>query len=406
MRGAPAWPAWLLFSAAPLMGQPDALVLRDGRAVESVAAWSADRRSEIRALFDSEVYGRMPPPPRDLSFERVEHGSALGGAATRKQVTLRFGDGEGSIDLLLYVPTRRSGPVPVFTGLNFYGNHTVLDDPAIRLSTRWIPARAAGVVEHRATEAARGTSAARWAIEQTVARGYAVATVYHGDLDPDRPGFADGVHPLYYRDGQTKPADDEWGAISAWAWGLHRAMDYLVTDPDVDASRVAVMGHSRNGKTALWAGATDERFALVISNQSGCGGAALSRRRVGETVKKINDRFPHWFCANFKAYDDRESQLPVDQHLLIALIAPRPVLVCSAVEDRWADPEGEFLALAGADPVYRLLGTDGLAVASMPGPGLLVRSTLGYHIRPGRHGVAAEDWAVFADFADRHVGRR
>ncbi len=384
---------------------PDPLVLADGTAVSSAEIWKQKRRPEIRELFDRHVYGRMPARPDDVEFDLIEEDrGALGGAATRRQVIIRMSAAmrEDYIELLLYVPNGVER-APAFLGLNFYGNHTVSDDKQVLLSSSWVPARGKGVIEHRATDAARGTSAQRWAIRQTVERGYAVATIYHGDLDPDRDDFSDGVHPLYYRGEQERPADDEWGALAAWAWGLHRALDYLVTAPGIDPKRIAVVGHSRNGKAALLAGATDERFALVISNQSGCGGAALSRRRVGETVKKINDRFPHWFCVNFRAFNERETELPVDQHMLIALCAPRPVLVCSAEGDAWADPEGEFLALVGADPVYQLLGMDGLAVDRRPPAGLLIRSTLGYHIRPGRHGIGPVDWAVFVDFADRHL---
>jgi len=387
---------------------PRALVMVNGEDVSSPDTWRHERRPELRAMFDQHVYGRMPARPDTLSFDVTERDPrALDGAATRKQVELSFSVGENaaSIGLLIYIPNDREGPAPAFLGLNFGGNHTVLPDPAITLPESWVSSRRAGVVDGRATDAGRGTATTRWDIERTIARGYAVATVYNGDIDPDRDDSSNGVQSLYYADGQARPADDEWGTISAWAWGLHRAMDYLQTDEDIDGEAVAVMGHSRNGKTALWAGATDERFALVISNQSGCGGAAISRRRSGETVKKINDRFPHWFCGNFKEFNEREGDLPVDQHLLIALIAPRPTLVCSARGDSWADPEGEFLALVGADPAYRLLGTDGLAVTEMPALDTLVRSTLGYHIRPGRHAIGPRDWSVFIEFADQHLGR-
>ena len=390
---------------------PDPLVLKSGQRVTDAATWTRTRRPEVLELFRTHVYGRRPPAPAELKYKVFDEASgALGGKAVRKQVTIFFSDDEKGphMDLLLYIPASARSPVPAFLGLNFGGNQAVHADPLIKLSASWQrPRQDQGVVNNRATEASRGMEANRWDVAAILDRGYALATAYYGDIDPDfHDGFQNGVHPLFYQPGQTKPAADEWGSIAAWAWGLSRALDYLERDSAIDAKKVAVMGHSRLGKTALWAGAEDERFAIAISNNSGCGGAKLSRRNFGESVHQINYSFPHWFCDNFEQYNERVNELPVDQHMLIALMAPRPVYVASADQDKHADPRGEFLSALHAEPVYRLFGAAGLGMNDLPTLNQPQMGTIGYHLRAGVHDVTPFDWKCYLDFADRHFGRK
>lgn len=396
-------------SKVPQYQLPDPLITESGAPVNKPDEWFSFRRHEILSLFENQVYGRVPEKNIEVKHEIVKVNNHLfNDLVTSKQIRIDCLSDSDTVSffLLVYLPDSATKPVPVFLGLNFYGNHTIHPDTGIIITDAWaFNNEGAGISSNRASEASRGYQSDRWPVEMILDRGYALATVYYGEIDPDfDDGFANGIHPLFYKEGQDKPAPDEWGSIAAWAWGLSRAMDYLQEDEDIDSRRVAVIGHSRLGKTALWAGAVDTRFAMVVSNNSGCGGAALSMREFGETVKRINTVFPHWFCDNFNKYNDQVNELPVDQHQLIALIAPRPVYIASAVDDRWADPKGEFLSCYHADPVYKLLNTTGLTAEVMPEADTpVIEGTIGYHIRTGKHNITAWDWQQYLDFADLHI---
>ena len=391
-------------------GLPDPLVLLDGRRVTSARQWLDERRPELKALFQHYMYGAIPPRPERLELrQEAVYPDFLGGKATLKLVTLTCGpEGGPRMDLMVIVPNARRRPAPVFLALNFCGNYTITGDSRVPL-TRGYTYGNCGGVDGKASEQWRGSQEADWALDQTIERGYALATFHNGDVDGDgvdAPGrlAASLAHPVEGRG--ARPATSDRGTIALWAWGFHRAVDYLVTDPDVDARRIAVVGHSRNGKTALLAAAFDERIALAIPHQAGCGGTAPSRGKVGESVKQINEGFPHWFNGEFKKFNDGPERLPFDQHSLVALCAPRPVLFSNAVEDTWANPDGQFEMLRAAEPVYRLLEAGGLESPDKPGMGKLSGGVLGYFIRAGKHSMTREDWKVFLDFADRHLPPR
>jgi hypothetical protein len=375
---------------------------------EALRIWEGERRSEVLQLFRDEMYGNTPnhgvKMDARVSYVNKEE---MHGQAELKEVEVQLsGDKEShTFTILILLPPDRDGPVPLFLGLNFYGNQTLLEDADISLTKSWVETnRSLGIEGNTATEESRGKRAHRWPADLILSRGYGLATIYAGDIDPDfDDGFKNGVHGLF--PGEELNRDPgSWGTLSAWAWGLSRALDYLESDPDVDARRVAVIGHSRMGKAALWAGAQDERFALVISNNSGCGGAALSRRAYGERVDQINTTFPHWFNGRFHTYNNREDELPVDQHMLMALIAPRPLYVASAREDDWADPYGEYLSLYYGSEAFGWYGNQTLPSDRMPEVDQPLRvGRLAYHIRTGKHDLTRFDWEQYLDFADRFL---
>jgi hypothetical protein len=355
---------------------PEVLTTLDGRKVTNSGLWKRVRRQEILELFRENVYGRVPETPYKQSNKVVNlDKSALNGAATLKQVDITI-TAEGNslvIHLTLFTPNKQQKPVPAFLLIDNRGPANT--DPARKLKSEF------------------------WPVEEAIARGYGMAVFSNADVDPDNfDNFKNGIHGLL--DKNPRPAD-AWGTIAAWAWGASRCLDYLVTDKDIAGNKVAVIGHSRGGKTALWAGAEDQRFAMVVSNESGAGGAALARRRFGETVERINTSFPHWFCSNYRKYNNNEDALPVDMHMLLALTAPRALYVDCADEDLWGDPRGSYLALYNALPVFKLLGVNSPVPEAMPPLNKQVISgKVAFHIRDGVHNMLLKDWNWFMDFAD------
>jgi len=380
---------------------PDVLTLGDGQSVRDAATWYEKRRPEIVRLFEENEYGRSPGRPADMSFDVFDKAtSAFDGKATRRQVTIHFTkDKDGpQMDLLIYLPPDAGKPVPLLLNLGFSANNTAVNDAGVKIGTRW------DRQQNKRVPATRGFGYLN--VLPTLEKGFGIATFNYSDVDPDALGaVAYGVRQLYLKEGQTELAPDEWGSIAAWAWGLSRAVDYFETDKDVDAQRIAIMGVSRLGKTVLWAGAHDTRIALVIASCSGEGGAALSRRHYGETIGHLTapTRYPYQFCANYGKWADKVDEFPVDAHMLIALIAPRPVLLQTGNTDKWSDPYGEFLAAVAAEPVYELLGKEGLGTDKMPAAGEPILHTIGYFMHDGGHGPLPTDWTVFLAFMQMHL---
>jgi hypothetical protein len=394
-------------SKIPPYTLPDPLMLQNGNMVKDSKMWWKLRRPEILSFFEDQVYGKTPKKKLALQFElESSDPTVFKGKATRKEMVVYFTpDLKGpSMTVLIYLPNDRQKPLPVFLAMNFMGNHTINGDTTITITENWVANNKHFKIENNhADQRSRGVDSASWPVQQILQRGYGLVTFYYGDIAPDNNDcFQKGIFPLFYKPGQTKPEPNEWGAIGAWAWGLSRAMDCIEQDFDIDAKNVILLGHSRLGKAALWAGAQDQRFAIVVSNNSGAGGAALSKRIYGETVKAMNTFFPYWFCDNFKQYNDNEAALSVDQHELLSLIAPRPLYVASAEDDHWSDPQGEFLSALLANPVYKLLHTEGFPAVTIPGANQPVLGTIGYHIRTGKHAITEYDWEQYMDFADYH----
>jgi len=390
---------------------PDPLRMRDGRPVTTPEMWREERAPELRALFQHYMYGALPSPRPVSAVLLREDRSALGGIATLREMELEMGLPE-PVHFLILIPNARTRPAPCFLGMNFYGNYQVLDDPGIALPRGWVSRSFPDAEPHRAAEAGRGLELATWSVRETVARGYAFATFYSGDVVPDEPALAEealgGFRPNPGSRGGSDP-----GTLAAWAWGFSRCMDHLATLPEIDAARIAAVGHSRNGKTALLAAAMDERFALAIPSQAGCGGTGPSRLRTqdlepqadgrprSENLACINQTFPHWFSTRFWAFNESPDRLPFDQHCLIALCAPRPILLSNATEDLWANPEGQLEMLRAAAPVYALLGHPTVPPPALPSPPALHNERLGYFLRTGAHKMTTTEWAAWLDYADR-----
>ncbi len=376
---------------------PDPLVCVDGSRVTNAETWTQKRRAEILELYRENIFGRSPDAGTNVTFSVWETSTnALGGAAVRKQIEINFsGTPDGPLaHLLLYTPAGKIS-APTFLCLSFGGNHAAIDDSAIAIFPEWNwKTKQFGMP----VNPVRGSAARNWKISEAIARGYGVAIVCYTEIEPDLAngaGFKYGVRKNF-----PSPQKNSWGGIGAWAWGASRALDYLWTDKDVDAQRVILFGHSRLGKTVLWAGAQDTRFAAVIANGSGEMGAALSRRDYGETVDDVCKRFGYWMCGNFQQFSNRWNALPVDSHFLISLIAPRPLFLNSGSEDKWADSMGEFLAARAATPVYELFGKTGITETSFPLLDQPLKHDLWLNCHVGKHDVLPSDWDKFLDFAD------
>ena len=382
---------------------PDPLLLQNGQKVKDADTWIKKRRPELIHLYEENQFGKMPPRPSSMSFKVFDKGTpAFNGKAIRKQVTVYFTKDTTvhKMDLLIYLPANMSKPSPLLLNVSFTANSLAVDDPGVKQGEVWTR-------EGKKVPASQGTSFGKLNVEKFISQNIGIATVYYGDIEPDfKAGIQYGIRSVYLKQGQSQPASDEWGAIAAWSWGLSRAMDYFETDTQIDAKRVALFGASRLGKTVLWAGAHDTRFAMVIASCSGEGGAAISRRNYGETIKHITDtsRYFYQFAPNYHNYGDNVNGNPVDGHFLVSLMAPRPVLLQTGDEDVWSDPKGEFIAAVAAEPVYNLFNKKGPGTDKLPMPDdMNYLNTLGYYMHKGGHGTVPNDWNVFVEYIKKYL---
>ncbi|MGD0341431.1 MAG: acetylxylan esterase [Bacteroidales bacterium] len=380
---------------------PDLLTMQNGKKVKSANEWYKKRRPEIVKLFEEYQFGKAPGVPKEMTFNVFDKGTPVfDGKAIRRQVTVYFtkDTSKYKMDLLIYLPANAAKPVPLFFNVSFSTNSAITDDPGIKTGFIWGR-------DGKKVAAPKGAGFGKMNLDQFLSQGIGVATVCYGDIEPDfAKGIAYGIRGHYLKPGTTYPAQNEWGAISAWSWGLSRAMDYFTTDKQIDSKRVALFGVSRLGKTVLWTGAHDQRYALIIASCSGEGGAAISRRNYGETIAHMTDstRYFYQFCGNWRGFKDDPSKSPVDAHMLVSLVAPRPLLLQTGDTDFWSDPKGEFLAAVASEPVWKLLGKKGLGTDIMPVAGQPILNDLGYYMHSGPHGAMPADYDVFVKFIKMH----
>ena len=369
-------------SKVPAYTLPDVLKTSGGKTVSTKLVWEQTRRPEILRLFEENVYGKVPRDFDSIKFAvSNDVTNAMGGKARLKEVTITVWriNKPVAIHLTLFTPNSRTSPAPAFLLINNRGRDNT--DPSRKVKSEF------------------------WPAEVAIDSGYAIAAFHVADAAADNKNTYQNGGLQLYPDLLT--ADNGMKAIGSWAWAASRVMDYFKTNKDIDFNKVAVVGHSRGGKTSLWAGAEDQRFAMVFASCSGNTGAALARRQFGETIKVINTNFPHWFTNNYKKFGDNIESLPVDQHMLISLIAPRPVYTTNASQDLWADPKGSYLAVTKAQAVYSLYGNR-QALDAVPPPlnTPVIKSILGYHIREGIHNLTAYDWENFIRFANFHYFKK